>query len=101
MAVDTGAPVTFVDQTLVDRYPGIFIESSRPPSEMLVRRGLRRYEMHGSFDVNGFKLEAEYVHAADVKGFSRGEYSVLLGANHMRKANWYFDVPGKRWAIYR
>jgi hypothetical protein len=101
MAVDTGSPVTFVDQKVIDGNPMIFVESTRPPSEMMKRRGLRRYEMHGQFVVNGLPLHAEYVYGADVEGFAGFKYSVILGVNHMKGAKWYFDVPGRKWAIYR
>lgn len=100
IAVDTGAPVTLMDQKLVDRHPEIFVESKKPPSEMMKRRGFRRFEMHGPFVINGVELKAEFVHTADIFTFSRGTYLVILGVNHMSGANWFFDLVHKRWAIF-
>lgn len=101
VAIDTGAPVTLMDQKFVEQYPEVFVESTKPPSEMMKRRGLRRYEMRKPFVIGGVSLSATFVHTADILGFSQGQYVGLVGANHMKNANWFFDLKQGRWAVYR
>ena len=100
IAFDTGAPVTLVDQNFVDQHPQIFVESGKPPTEMMKRRGLRRFEMHSPLFVHGIPLYAEFVYAADVQNFSTHQYVMLLGVNHMKHANWHFDLQERTWAIF-
>lgn len=100
IAIDTGAPVTLVDQDFIDRHPDVFVESTKPVTDMMRRRGFRRYEMHAPFIINGIQIAAEFVYSTAVGEFSKGKYLALLGMNHLMGANWYFNLPAKSWAAF-
>lgn len=99
VSIDTGAPVTLVDQAYIDGHPEIFVESKKPPTEMMIRRGFRRFEIKSDIEVGGVILKAQHVYGADISPISKRTFSILLGMNHLRNANWYFDFSQRRWAI--
>ncbi|MGE3262450.1 MAG: hypothetical protein AB7K68_11775 [Bacteriovoracia bacterium] len=100
MGFDTGAPVTLVDQKFVDANPDLFTLSTEPPSEMLIRRNMRAYVVSGPIRVGDVNLEATFVYAGDFSPL-KIDFPIILGANHLVQAAWYFDLKADRWGIRR
>lgn len=100
---DTGASITVVDMSFVNKHPALFKEVGRS---------------HGT-DSSGFTMETPmFIMSATVIGshnfpphkvagvdLSQVNSTIeipmdlILGYSTLSKANWLFDFPGKRWAI--
>jgi hypothetical protein len=97
---DTGAPITLATHEFVGRFPGVFEEVfDRPLPPSLQRTGGRAYRIKAPIIVGGVSLEGEFVHAVDLKaifGEAVADTPVILGTDHIRRANWHFDLVGNR-----
>ncbi|HYP39918.1 MAG TPA: hypothetical protein VEX13_06120 [Chloroflexia bacterium] len=100
---DTGAGITIADTNLINKHPALFEEVGRS---------------HGT-DSTGFRMETPmFIMAATIIGnhefpplkvagvdLSQVNSTIdipmdlILGYNTLSKANWFFDFPGKKWAI--
>ncbi|HEX9987462.1 MAG TPA: hypothetical protein VGE45_03165 [Chloroflexia bacterium] len=100
---DTGAGITIADTNFINKHPALFEEVGRS---------------HGT-DSTGFSVETPmFIMAATtignhnfpplkVAGVDLSQVNatidipmdLILGYNILSKANWFFDFPGKKWAI--
>lgn len=96
---DTGAPVTLVDHAFVAAHRGYFEPSEISISESMKARGGVAYRVVAPFEVGGVPLYGSFVHAVSLSEFfgaSMRDMPVILGMNHLRKADWSFDLHSNR-----
>lgn len=102
---DTGAGITVVGKGLVQRRPDLFqkLGSTTGTDGTGVQQETPLYRMEGpSFGPWGFRSCAAA--AVDLDAVNRRietPMDLILGFNLIREADWYFDFPGRRWAITR
>lgn len=97
---DTGNPVTMVMQSFVRRNPALFRASDLPIDLSLRQKGMSLFEILAPIEVNGVKLEAEYVYAIESLPFPDAkDLDFVLGMNHMRRADWSFDLGSDEFFI--
>lgn len=92
---DTGAPVTLVDHSFVAAHPRLFRPSEIPISESMQARGGVAWRVEEPIFVAGVALEHGFVHAVDLAKFfgpSMLAMPVILGVNHLRQADWSFNL---------
>lgn len=98
---DTGAPITLVTPDFVQQFPGAFVEETAiplPPS--LQRTGGKAYRVAEPIVVGGVPLAGTFVHAVNLRaifGDGVAGVPVILGMEHIRRANWSFDLD-TNWA---
>ena len=99
---DTGNPVTLVDVNFIRKYPKAFKLSNKPPSEMMIRRGFRAYDLKQPIKIGGVSLNAAYAYGGELDQFSqKNDIDVILGANHILRANWHFDPKAQSFSIWQ
>jgi hypothetical protein len=84
-----------VSHTFVAQFPQYFEEeTTRGLPRNMQKSGGKAYRIKKPFVINGVELNAEFVQAVELKNFfgDVGGMPVILGTNHMRKANWSFDL---------
>lgn len=99
---DTGAPVSLVDHAFVAAHPGYFEPSEIPISESMKERGGIAYRVVAPFEVGSVALHGSFVHAVSLREFfgdSMAEMPVILGMNHLRQADWSFDLQNNRFQV--
>ena len=102
---DTGAGLTVVDSEFVKDNPALFrqlslsrgTDSSGTTAEtpMLVMKACV---------IGGVKFQAHRVASIDMSIIKSGAHApvdMILGYNALKQANWFFDFPGKRWAVLK
>jgi hypothetical protein len=100
---DSGAGITVVDAALIARYPALF--SSAGQSTGTDATGARQetpmYRMVGP-TIGGVRFPALRVAAVDLAPVNARidiPMDLVLGYNALRHAHWWFDFPGRHWAI--
>ena len=101
---DTGCAFTVVDRKFVDANPGLFspIPKNLNNLDFSGKVGqVARYKMK-NIQVGSLRLEDHIVVATSLEYVNEGASQpvvLLLGYNAITRANWYFDVPKKVWAV--
>lgn len=100
---DTGAGITIADLNFIKKYPGFFEEVGRSQgtdstgftmetSTFIMGPTLIGGKEFGPHKVAGVDLSA-------VNATIEVPMNLILGYSTLSKANWWFDFPGKKWAI--
>jgi hypothetical protein len=102
---DTGAGMTVVGADYVQANPDLFrsmgathgtdSQGSGAETPLLAMKACR---------IGGARFPAHKVAQIDLTNISQGSgarIDMILGYNIMRRANWYFDFPNKKWAVVR
>lgn len=102
---DTGASITVVDLGLIARCPACFREVSRASGSDATGASMEAatYLMRSAV-MGGHVFPPHRVAGVDlshVNASTERRMDMILGYSTMRKANWWFDFPGRRWAITR
>ncbi|MBY0470164.1 retropepsin-like domain-containing protein [bacterium] len=100
---DTGCAFTVVDRKFVDANPSLFSPISEVNNfDASGKIGkVARYKMK-NIQVGSLRLEDHIVVATSLEYVNEGASQpvvLLLGYNAISRANWYFDVPKKVWAV--
>jgi len=102
---DTGAGMTVVDSQFVSNNPSLFrsISMSRGTDSAGVVRETPLIAMK-SMTVGNTTFPAHKVVAIDLSLVSASTdipVDLIMGYNIIRRANWWFDFPGKKWAVLK
>jgi len=103
VAIDTGSPVTLVDTAFAAHHPELFQPSTIAVSNELRNAGISAYQILKPIVVGGLALQADFVEVTDLSAFDTGttKLNAILGANHLVKANWFFDLSTNQFAVAR
>ncbi|MBM7602439.1 hypothetical protein JOC75_000409 [Metabacillus crassostreae] len=101
---DTGANMNIVDHSLITTYPNMFqkidIQGLAEDSGGL-NAEVSIYYMD-TLEIGGHFFPKQMVAATDLSHFNdylEQPIDLIVGFNTIRKANWIFDFPNKKWAI--
>lgn len=101
---DTGANMNIVDHSIISTYPNMFqkidIQASAEDSSGL-NEEVSIYYMD-TLEIGGHFFPKQMVGATDLSHFNdylEQPIELIIGFNTIRKANWIFDFPNKKWAI--
>jgi hypothetical protein len=100
---DTGASITVVDMNLINRHPAFFQPAgqSTGTDSTGTRMETPMYSMSTTI-VGSTAFPPHKVAGVDlsrVNSTIEAPMDLILGYNTLRRANWLFDFPGKKWAI--
>lgn len=100
---DTGAGITIVDLNFVKKFPALFekIGASAGTDATGARMETPLFLMAETvIGKNPFPpLKAAGVNLGEVNASIEIPMDLILGYNTLVKADWYFDFPGRKWAI--
>ncbi|MCP5431987.1 MAG: retropepsin-like domain-containing protein [Alphaproteobacteria bacterium] len=102
--VDTGAILTLVDPDLVLDLGDRFVHEGTVAIQDANGHefGIEVGRVEGSFKIAGIDFDPKGLMAAPVPGplkAKRPDVRVILGSNHLIKADWFFDLKNDRWAL--
>ncbi|MFN8078474.1 MAG: aspartyl protease family protein [Kineosporiaceae bacterium] len=100
---DSGSGMTLVDAAFHTAHPELFVAvgSSTGQDATGQRRQAPTYLMRGAA-VGGLSLAAHRVAVVDLAALTSASgrtTDLLLGYPTLRQGEWWFDVPGRRWAV--
>lgn len=101
---DTGAAMTAIDQKLVDMQPdGFKFIQDIAGSDVAGKPVMLKLYVASNLSILGKELSDVNVVGMDFSVISNHidpNVSMIVGYNIISKMNWYFDLPGRRWAPY-
>lgn len=103
---DTGASITVFDSSFIAKNPGLFKRagsSKGSDSSGTTEKDTDLFEME-AFSLGGQSFPRIKVVGIDLSvpnSTVKTKMDFILGNNVIRKANWVFDFPRKRWAILK
>ncbi|MBK6872151.1 MAG: clan AA aspartic protease [Kineosporiaceae bacterium] len=101
---DSGSAMTLVDVAFHAAHPELFVPAGSSSGEDATgqRQEVPTAVMHGA-SVGGLRLAAHRVALVDLSAVTSTSglaTDLLLGYPTLRQAEWWFDVPGRRWAVH-
>lgn len=100
---DTGAGMTIADSNFIEAHPALFRRAGRSTGTDAsgASRETAMYRMAAPLigDHRFPPLTVAAVDLAAVNATLALPMDLILGYNALRRANWLFDFPGRRWAI--
>jgi hypothetical protein len=100
---DTGAGITIADMNFIKKYPAFFQEVGQSQgtdstgAKMATPLFIMAPTIIGNHEFPPHKVAG--VDLSQVNSTTEVPMDLILGYNTLRKANWLFDFPRKRWAI--
>jgi hypothetical protein len=100
---DTGAGITVVDTNFIDKHPGLFEEVSRSHGTDSTGATMETpMFIMAVTTIGNHKFPPHKVAGIDLSQANSTidiPMDLILGYSTLSRANWFFDFPGKKWAV--